>query len=176
MLKLGQAFPSRQRLTVFSPGCTSAKAKTSGRGIFFFPLTRDHTRQRWIRQRPPGRRKGSGRECPGQRGTFKRTPQPGTNFAKRQRQSQADAYSLSAIVRANRAAIVSARLQVERCSIRSPINGKAGDLLVSEGALIKANDVPMDNHKPRSIPSRSFVSIPQGGAWRPSAARWPGER
>jgi len=74
--------------------------------------------------------------------------------------AQADAYSLSAIVRANRAAIVSARLQVERCSIRSPINGKAGDLLVSEGALIKANDVPMVTIN-QIHPIEVFFSIPQ---------------
>ncbi len=57
--------------------------------------------------------------------------------------AQADAAALSATVRGNRAAIASASLQVERCSIRSPINGKAGDLLTHEGTLIKANDVPM---------------------------------
>ncbi|SEM06480.1 membrane fusion protein, multidrug efflux system [Syntrophus gentianae] len=57
--------------------------------------------------------------------------------------ARADAAALSATVRGNRAAIASASLQVERCSIRSPINGKAGDLLTHEGTLIKANDVPM---------------------------------
>jgi len=74
--------------------------------------------------------------------------------------AQADAGSLSAVVKADQAAIVNARLQVERCSIRSPINGKAGDLLVSEGTLIKANDVPMVTIN-QMHPIEVFFSIPQ---------------
>jgi multidrug efflux system membrane fusion protein len=57
--------------------------------------------------------------------------------------AQTNAKAMSAAVSADEAAIASAKLQVEHCSIRSPISGKAGDLLISEGTLIKANDVPL---------------------------------
>jgi multidrug efflux system membrane fusion protein len=49
---------------------------------------------------------------------------------------------------------------VERCFIRSPINGKAGDLLVSEGTLIKANDIPLVTIN-QIRPIEVFFSIPQ---------------
>lgn len=74
--------------------------------------------------------------------------------------AQADAGALSAIVKADEAAIVNAKLQVEHCSIRSPINGKAGDLLLSEGTLIKANDVPIVIIN-QIHPIEVFFSIPQ---------------
>ncbi|OPY13867.1 MAG: Multidrug resistance protein MdtA precursor [Syntrophus sp. PtaB.Bin001] len=74
--------------------------------------------------------------------------------------AQADAASLSAVSQADQAAIANARLQVERCSIRSPIDGRAGDLLVSEGALIKANDVTMVTIN-QIHPIEVFFSIPQ---------------
>jgi multidrug efflux system membrane fusion protein len=49
---------------------------------------------------------------------------------------------------------------VERCFIRSPINGKTGDLLVSEGTLIKANDIPLVIIN-QIHPIEVFFSIPQ---------------
>jgi membrane fusion protein, multidrug efflux system len=36
-----------------------------------------------------------------------------------------------------------ARLNVEYCSIRSPIDGRTGDVMVDPGNLVKANDVPI---------------------------------
>lgn len=74
--------------------------------------------------------------------------------------AQANAGSLTAVVKADEAAIVNAKLQVEHCSIRSPINGKAGDILVPEGTLIKANDVPMVTIN-QIRPIEVFFSIPQ---------------
>jgi len=47
--------------------------------------------------------------------------------------------TLSATVKADEAAVETNRLQLEYCSIRSPIDGRTGELLVSEGNLIKAN-------------------------------------
>jgi multidrug efflux system membrane fusion protein len=52
----------------------------------------------------------------------------------------ADAEALKAVVRADRAALERARLDLEFCSIRAPISGRAGDLLVQPGNLIRAND------------------------------------
>jgi multidrug efflux system membrane fusion protein len=74
--------------------------------------------------------------------------------------AQANAGSLTAVVKADEAAIVNAKLQVEHCSIRSPINGKAGDILIPEGTLIKANDVPMVTIN-QIQPIEVFFSIPQ---------------
>ncbi|PKN52766.1 MAG: efflux RND transporter periplasmic adaptor subunit [Deltaproteobacteria bacterium HGW-Deltaproteobacteria-13] len=74
--------------------------------------------------------------------------------------AQANAASLTAVVKADEAAIVNAKLQVEHCSIRSPINGKVGDILVPEGTLIKANDVPMVTIN-QIRPIEVFFSIPQ---------------
>jgi len=41
------------------------------------------------------------------------------------------------------AALDMARLNVEYCSIKSPINGRTGDVMVDVGNLVKANDVPI---------------------------------
>jgi membrane fusion protein, multidrug efflux system len=74
--------------------------------------------------------------------------------------AQADARALSATIRADEAAVINARLQLEHCTIRSPIDGKAGDLLVNEGTLIKANDIPMVTIN-QIHPIEVFFSIPQ---------------
>jgi multidrug efflux system membrane fusion protein len=74
--------------------------------------------------------------------------------------AQTDAKAMSAAVSSGEAAIANAKLQVERCSIRSPISGKAGDLLISEGTLIKANDVPLVIIN-QIHPIEVFFSIPQ---------------
>jgi len=74
--------------------------------------------------------------------------------------AQTDAKAMSAAAHADEAAISSAKLQVEHCSIRSPISGKAGDLLISEGTLIKANDVPLVIIN-QIHPIEVFFSIPQ---------------
>ncbi len=51
--------------------------------------------------------------------------------------------ALAATVQADEAAIESARLQLEYSSIKSPIDGRTGDLMVNVGNLVKANDVPL---------------------------------
>jgi membrane fusion protein, multidrug efflux system len=48
--------------------------------------------------------------------------------------------SLEATVRADAAAVENARLKLEYTAIRSPIDGKTGDLLINQGNLVKAND------------------------------------
>ena len=47
--------------------------------------------------------------------------------------------ALEATVKADKAAIDNARLQLEYCSIRSPLAGRTGNLISYEGNLIKAN-------------------------------------
>jgi multidrug efflux system membrane fusion protein len=48
----------------------------------------------------------------------------------------------AATIRSDRAAIDNAKLDLENCTIRSPIEGRTGNLIVHKGNIIKANDVP----------------------------------
>jgi membrane fusion protein, multidrug efflux system len=48
--------------------------------------------------------------------------------------------ALDASVRADKAAVEDARLQLGYCTIRSPIDGRTGSLLVHAGNLVKSND------------------------------------
>jgi multidrug efflux system membrane fusion protein len=51
--------------------------------------------------------------------------------------------ALEATVRADKAAIEYAKLQIEYCTIRAPMSGRTGTLLVYPGTLVKSNDVPI---------------------------------
>jgi multidrug efflux system membrane fusion protein len=48
-----------------------------------------------------------------------------------------------ATVDADSADVVSARLNVQYCTIRAPIEGRTGNVLVQQGNVVKANDVPL---------------------------------
>jgi multidrug efflux system membrane fusion protein len=48
--------------------------------------------------------------------------------------------ALNAAVKSDRAAVENARLQLGYCSIRSPINGRTGTVMIQQGNMIKAND------------------------------------
>lgn len=48
--------------------------------------------------------------------------------------------ALGATVRADKAAVENARLQIEFCHIRSPIDGRIGKLLVNRGNVVKENE------------------------------------
>jgi len=56
------------------------------------------------------------------------------------RASEAALENVQAAVRASRASLQNARLQLEYCYIRSPLDGRTGNLYVREGTIIKAND------------------------------------
>jgi len=58
-------------------------------------------------------------------------------------QLRANAEALGEAVRADRAAVDAAAVQLGYCSIRSPIEGRTGNLEVKRGNLVKANDVPV---------------------------------
>jgi membrane fusion protein, multidrug efflux system len=60
-------------------------------------------------------------------------------------QFQSNADALDAAIQADKAAVEDARIQVTYCSIYSPINGRVGSLLIHQGNMIKANDVPLVN-------------------------------
>lgn len=55
-------------------------------------------------------------------------------------QARTNAAAFEATVQADRAAVDAAKLQLGYCSIRSPIDGRTGNLLVHQGNLVKAND------------------------------------
>lgn len=57
--------------------------------------------------------------------------------------AKTDADALAAAVRASRAAVDQAKLLLEYCSIHSPIDGRAGNLLVDEGNLVKSQDTAL---------------------------------
>lgn len=64
----------------------------------------------------------------------------GVASVQKHEESQAAASSLEATIRAGEAAIEFARLQLEYSSIRSPIDGRAGSLLISAGNLVRGTD------------------------------------
>jgi multidrug efflux system membrane fusion protein len=58
-------------------------------------------------------------------------------------QIQSNAAALDAAVEADKAAVENSKVQLVYCSIYSPINGKVGSILIHQGNMIKANDVPL---------------------------------
>ncbi len=54
-------------------------------------------------------------------------------------QVRSNAEALEAVVKADKAVVENARLQLSYCFIRSPITGRTGSLMASEGNLVKAN-------------------------------------
>lgn len=70
----------------------------------------------------------------------------GEGYVSREAYDQAatDAAALRATVQADKAAVENAALQLEYCTIISPISGRAGDIKSDRGNMIKANsDEPM---------------------------------
>lgn len=74
--------------------------------------------------------------------------------------AKAASESLAATVRADTALVERARLDLEHCSITSPIDGRAGNVLVDQGNLVKANDASLAIINKIS-PIQVFFSIPQ---------------
>jgi multidrug efflux system membrane fusion protein len=54
-----------------------------------------------------------------------------------------DADALEATVLADKAAVENARIQLDYCSIHSPIDGRTGSLMVKQGNIIKADDITL---------------------------------
>jgi multidrug efflux system membrane fusion protein len=67
------------------------------------------------------------------------------NYVSRDQYDQlrANADALAAVVEADKANVENSRLQLAYCTIKSPINGRAGTVLVNAGNVVKANDVAM---------------------------------
>jgi membrane fusion protein, multidrug efflux system len=58
-------------------------------------------------------------------------------------QLRANADASAAVVDADKANVENSRLQLAYCTIKSPINGRVGTVLVNKGNIIKANDAVM---------------------------------
>ena len=59
------------------------------------------------------------------------------------RSSKAALENARAAVRANQAAVENAKVQLSYCSIRSPMDGRTGNLFVKRGNVVKANDIDL---------------------------------
>ena len=58
-------------------------------------------------------------------------------------QLRANADALAAAVQADKANVENSRLQLAYCTIRSPIDGRVGSVLINKGNVIKANELVM---------------------------------
>lgn len=77
-------------------------------------------------------------------------------------QAAATAVSASAVVDADRAAVERAQVDVANCTIRAPISGRTGGLLVRQGNLVKANALPPLVVINQIQPILVRFSVPQG--------------
>ena len=84
------------------------------------------------------------------------------NLVPRQQYDQfvSSAAALEATVQADTAAVENARVQLAYCSIRSPIDGRTGSLLVQRGNVVKANDATLVIIN-QVVPIRVSFSIPE---------------
>jgi multidrug efflux system membrane fusion protein len=58
-------------------------------------------------------------------------------------QMQSQAAQMAAAVESDQAAVQAAKVNLQYTDIYSPVDGRAGDVLMHEGNLVKANDVPL---------------------------------
>jgi len=74
---------------------------------------------------------------------FARLMREGVVSSDEAEQARTRAEALAATVKGNQAALEDARLRLEYCYIRSPIDGRIGALLVHEGNVVKENDTTL---------------------------------
>ena len=86
----------------------------------------------------------------------------------------ANAEVLAQSVKAAEAALAHAQLQLDHCCIYSPIDGRAGNIMVTAGNLVKANDVPLVVINQIS-PIDIFFALPQAELDRVRAHMAQGE-
>jgi multidrug efflux system membrane fusion protein len=76
-------------------------------------------------------------------------------------QVRANSEALGATVSADRAAVENARLELEYCSIRSPMAGRTGRVMVQRGNIVKPNDAALVTINQISPIDVSFT-VPEG--------------
>jgi multidrug efflux system membrane fusion protein len=81
-------------------------------------------------------------------------------------QFRTNAEALEATVRVDEAAVENAKIMLSYCFIRSPIDGRTGNLLVTKGNVIKANDITLitinqikPNYVAFSVPEQNLAEI-----------------
>lgn len=74
---------------------------------------------------------------------------------------RANADSSAATIAADRASVENAKLQLAYCYIRSPIDGRTGNLAVKVGNLVKANDLPVLVTINQITPIYATFSVPE---------------
>ncbi len=75
-------------------------------------------------------------------------------------QLRANADALAAAVDADKANVENSRLQLSYCTIKSPINGRVGTVMINAGNIIKANDLTMTTIN-QIIPTYVAFAIPE---------------
>ena len=76
-------------------------------------------------------------------------------------QARANTDELEAAVKADKAAVENARVQLLYCSVYSPINGRTGTLMIHQGNMIKANDTPFLVNINQIEPIRVAFTVPE---------------
>jgi multidrug efflux system membrane fusion protein len=76
-------------------------------------------------------------------------------------QLTANADALAESVQAGRAAVDNATVQLGYCSIRSPLDGRTGNLMVQQGNLVKANDTQVLVTLNQITPIHVTFSVPE---------------
>lgn len=75
-------------------------------------------------------------------------------------QFRANAEALAALVTADKAQVENSRLQLEYCTIRSPIDGRVGSILINVGNVVKANDLSLATIN-QMVPIYVTFSVPE---------------
>jgi len=75
-------------------------------------------------------------------------------------QLRANADALAAAVDADKAQVENSRLQLAYCTIKSPIDGRVGSVLINKGNVVKANDLVMVTIT-KIIPIYVTFSVPE---------------
>jgi multidrug efflux system membrane fusion protein len=89
-------------------------------------------------------------------------------------QYRTSADTLAGLVAADEAAVENAKVQLSFATIRSPINGMAGNLLVYEGNLVKANDTTPLVTITQATPIYVTFAVPEGELAKVNRARAAG--
>jgi len=69
--------------------------------------------------------------------------------------------TLLASIKGDEAAVANARLQLDRCTVRSPIDGRTGSLLIYRGNLVRATDSAPAVVINQTAPVRIAFSVPE---------------
>jgi multidrug efflux system membrane fusion protein len=92
------------------------------------------------------------------------------------------AEAFDATVRVDEAAVENAKILLSYCYIRSPLDGRTGNLLVTKGNIIKANDITLITinqispiYVAFSVPEQNLAEIKKGTFPNKKKRLWPGQ-